>query len=120
MFKVKDIYAAISTYKDMEPYSESELLPCCQKGLDWVNSRVRKTVNPDNPLIKETAVAMAHYYFFLCRMSDPDKYESCKVGDVTYKRNLAKELEFETHIKNQAIADAADILTDGGFYCCGY
>lgn len=119
MFDAKDVYAAISTYKDIEPYSEADVIPCCQRGLDWVNRRLRKTVDPDNPLIKETAVAMAHYFFFFCRLSDPEKYENCKVGDVTYKRNLIKELEFENQIKNQAIAEAAGILTDGGFYCCG-
>lgn len=119
MIFAKDVYAAISVYKDIEPYSEADIMPFCQKGLDWVNRRLRKTVDPDNPLIKDTAVAMAHYFFFLCRLSDAEKYDSCKVGDVTYKRNLNKELEFEKQIKNQAIAEAAGILTDGGFYCYG-
>ena len=119
MIRAKDVYAAISVYKDVQPYSEEDVMPCCQKGLDWVNRRLRKTVDPDNPLIKETAVAMAHYFFFLCRLSDPEKYENCKVGDLTYKRNLMKELEFEKQIRDQAIAEAADILADGGFYCRG-
>ena len=117
MVSAAEVYDAFSAYMDTASYSLSDVMPCCQKGLDWVNARLREGVDPDNPLIAETAAAMAHYFFFIFRMTDGEKYENCKVGDISYNRNIEKELEFETHIKNQAIADAAEILKDGGFYC---
>lgn len=119
MIEAADVYTALSSYMDIASYSMTDVMPCCQKGLDWVNARLREGVDPDNPLIAETAAAIAHFFFFICRLTDGEKYENCKVGDVSYKRNIEKEFEFECRIKNQAVADAAEILKDGGFYCRG-
>ena len=119
MIQAADVYYSMSVFMDTRQYDEQDVMPCCQKGLDWVMARLQEGVDPDNPLITQTAAAMAHFYFFLCRITDPDKYENCKVGDVTYNRNIEKEFEFENRIRNQAIADAAEILKDGGFYCRG-
>lgn len=117
MIEVSDVYSLMTVYADTRTYAQQDIVPCCEKGLDWVNERLRDDVDPDNPLIAQTAAAMAHFYFFIFRLTDPEKYENCKVGDITYNRNIEKEFEFENRIRNQAIADAAEILRDGGFYC---
>ena len=65
MINAKDVYTALAAYKDLEAYSEADVMPSCRKGLDWVNRRLRTGVDPDNTLITETAAAMAHYFFFL-------------------------------------------------------
>ncbi len=119
MSDVNEVYAALMAYCDVSSYTAEQLLPSCEKGLNWVQSRLRDNVAPDDPLITQTAAALSHFYFFLYRLTEPDKYENCKVGDTSYKRNIQKELEFERQIKDQAIADAAAILKDGGFYCHG-
>lgn len=119
MYTADNVCFALRTYADMGSYSNDELMPSCKNGLNWVNARLRSGVDESDPLILTTAVALAHYFFFVCRLSDPDKYESYKVGDVTIRKDANKLFQIEKDMRNQAIADASSILTDCGFYCRG-
>ena len=119
MYTADNVLFALREYVELYSFSNDQLLPSCKKGLNWVYARLRSGVDEDDPLILTTAVALAHYFFFVCRLSDPDKYESYKVGDVTIRKDANKLFQIEKDMRNQAIADASSILTDCGFYCRG-
>ncbi|MBQ8502685.1 MAG: hypothetical protein IJ491_00205 [Clostridia bacterium] len=119
MISVNDVYTLLSSYSDVEDATEEQLLPCCQDGLNWVLKRLRETADEDDPLITETAAAIAHFYFFVRRLTEMDKYESYKVGDMTISQNPQKQYLTEKELRHQAIANAAPILKDGGFYFRG-
>lgn len=119
MITVDDICTALSAYSDMEGYSTEQLLPSCENGLRWVLRRLKDNVDENDPLITETAAALAHYYYFICRLADPEKYESYKIGDITIKHNPEKELKREKEMRKEAIVNAASILKDGGFFFSG-
>ena len=119
MTQVSDVLDLLMNYADIEGYSSEQLLPSCERGLQWVKERLRSGVAAQDFLVCSTAAALAHYFFFLCRMSEPDKYETYTAGDMTVRRNIEKEFLYETEIKNQAIAAASTILEDGGFYFGG-
>ena len=119
MIQVSEVMELLMNYADMEGYSDEQVLPSCERGVQWVTQRLRSGAENNKELINHTAAALAHYFFFLCRLSEPDKYDTYKAGDMSIKRNLEKELLYETEIRNQAIAAASEILEDGGFCFCG-
>ncbi len=119
MIQVNDVLAELMNFKDMQGYTEQQLTPCCQRGLAWVQRRLRPGVDADDPLIVPTAAAIAHYFFFIYSLAAPDRYSTYKAGDMTISRDITKELEFEKNMKNEAIAAACSILSDGGFCFCG-
>lgn len=117
MITANDVLTVLSSNYDTEGFPQQELLSCCELGLSFVNERLRVGVSPDNPLIAETAAAVAHYHFFVRTLSEPEKYESYRVGDITINNNPSKALEREMLIRDEAIARANTILEDGGFMC---
>lgn len=119
MITANDVLTVLRSNYDTADYPLEDLLSCCDTGLDWVLRHLRSGVAPDNPLITRTAAAVAHFHFFIRTLSEPEKYESYRVGDLSVTNNPSKALERETHLRDFAIADAASILIDGGFFCSG-
>ena len=119
MITVSDVYAALCTYESAKGYTGEALFPCCKQGLDWVKSNLKGSADENDPLITDTAAAIADFYLFLKKQTESDTYESFKVGDMTVRRNMEKELILAEKKRDLAIARAHSILIDGGFYCCG-
>ena len=119
MTQLSDVLDCLTGYADTASYTAEELTPFCERGLLWVKGRLRDGADTEGPLIPPTAAAMAHYFFFLSRLTETDKYESFTAGDMTVRRNLDREMRFEETARDGAIAAAASILKDGGFYCNG-
>lgn len=119
MTEVSDVLTCLLNYADMEAYTAEQLQPSCERGLLWVRNRLRPGADKESPLILHTAAAMAHYFFFLTRLTETDKYEAYTAGDMTVRRNLDREMCFEERARDEAIAAASTILTDGGFFCRG-
>lgn len=119
MYTADNVCSVLAAYSDMEGYTSQQLMPSCNDGLNWVNTRLRDGVDENDPLILTTASAMAHFFFFLKRLTEPEKYQNYKVGDVTVKQEPLKLFQFEKELRSQAIADACTILRDCEFYCRG-
>lgn len=120
MITANDVLAVLRSNYDTADFPDEELISCCDIGLEWVNARLRSDASDTDPLITRTAAAVAHYHFFVRTLCEPEKYESYRVGDITINNNPTKALERETLLRDTAIAEAAAILVDGGFYCRGY
>lgn len=119
MYTAENVCSVLKAYEDMEGYTDEQLMPSCLNGLNWVNERLKSGVDESNPLILTTAAALAHFFFFIVRLAESDKYQNYKVGDVTVKQEPLKLFQFEKELRKQAIADACSILKDCGFYCRG-
>ena len=119
MITANDVLAVLSSNYDTESYLESDLLPCCESGLSWVNMRLRQGVKDTDPMIVQAAAAIARFRLFIMTMSHNEGNDSYRAGDVSVSYDRSKALEREKVIRDIALADAASILTDGGFYCCG-
>lgn len=115
MSDVSDVLSCLMNYADTESYAPEQLQLSCERGLKWVEDNLRPGADKESPLIAPTAAAIAHYYFFLTRLSETDKYESYTAGDMTVRRSIEKEMSFETRARDEAIAAAGSILRDGGF-----
>ena len=119
MVSVSDVYAVLCTYETSKGFTSEELLPCCRRGLLWVNNRLRDDADENDPLIAITAAAVANFYFSVMRLSDPDTYLSFKAGDMTIKRDPWKEYKLAMEKRALAIAEASSIIKDTEFYCRG-
>lgn len=117
MITANDVLAILCSNYDTADYPENDLITCCNIGLRFVNENLRPGVSPDNPLIAETAAAVAHYQFFVRTQAATDKCESYRAGDISVNNNPTAALQREIQIRDDAIARAHSILEDGGFSC---
>lgn len=120
MITANDVLTVLCSNYDTSGYPQEELLSCCDLGLSFVKNRLRSGVSADDPLITQTAAAVAHYHFVLRTLAEPEKYESYRVGDVSVTNNPSKALQREREIRDEALAAAHSILADGGFGCYAY
>lgn len=119
MTEVSDVLTCLQSYADTEDCTAEQLMPFCERGLLWVQSRLRPEADRESPLISAAAAAVAHYFFFLTRLTETDRYESFTAGDMTVRRNTEKEIRTEERARNEALAAASSVLKDGGFFCRG-
>lgn len=117
MINISDVYAALCNYESAKGYTGEMLFPCCEQGLAWVKENLRENADENDPLIVSTAAAIADFHLFLKKQCETDSYETYKVGDMTVSRNPEKELKIAERKRDLAIARAAGILKDGGFFC---
>jgi len=117
MITANDVLTVLRSNYDTADFPDEELLSCCELGLRFISEKLRPGVSADNPLIAETAAAVAHYHFFVRTLAEPEKYESYRVGDITVKNEPTKALQREILVRDEALARAHVILEDGGFVC---
>lgn len=117
MITANDVLSVLCSNYDTSDHHPDELIPCCELGLSFVYERLKPGVSPFDPLITETAAAVAHYHFFLRAATETEKYENYRVGDLSITNNPSKALEREIRVRDEALARANSILQDGGFYC---
>ena len=115
MADISNVLSCLMNYADLETYFPEKLQTYCERGLKWVEDNLKPGADKESPLIVPTAAAIAHYYFFLTRLSETDRYEAYTAGDMTVRRNIEKEMSFEFRARDEAIAAAKSILRDGGF-----
>ena len=110
------VFALLKEYTDTEDIGAEEILPLCQRALDFVVSRLKETADRESPLVGETAAAVARYLVFKKQSGVGQRFHKYKIGDISTERNAEKELAVETQLYHEALANAAGILRDGGFY----
>ncbi len=90
-------------------------LPLCGMCLEDVMCRLRKNADPDDPRVAQAAAALACYRLALRNVADSDGNVSFKAGDVTVTRTPAAMIEYAAKMRDDAIVQAADLLTDSSF-----
>lgn len=116
MTDASTVFALVKEYTDIEDMKAEEILPLCQRAIDFVFLKLKPLVDRNLPLVAETAAAVARYYIFTKKAGETRRFQKYKVGDVSMERNLEKELMAEKQMYREALANAAEILKDGGFY----
>lgn len=116
MTDAASVFALLKEYTDTDEIGAEEMLPLCQRALNFVLSKLKDTADKDDPLIGETAAAVARYLLFKKQSGVGLRFQKYKIGDITTERNAEKELQFESQLVCEALANAAGILRDGGFY----
>ena len=95
---------------------EGALLRAAVRALGAVGERLRDGVDGSDPRIAETAAALARFQLFADSLENADRFSGFKAGDLTISRDLKAEFEAERRLRDEALAAAAPILRDGGFF----
>lgn len=119
MITTSNVYSQFILYDDLDDLDQDTAMVYCQHGLDWVRRHIRDDADEDDTRIAIVASALAHFYLFSKRVTEPDRYSSYLVGDMTVKRSLTQDFELEKQMRDCAIASAYDLLKDVGFYFYG-
>lgn len=90
-------------------------LPLCRMCLEDVMCRLKSDADKDDPRIAQVAAALACYRFTLRNCVDSDASVSFKAGDVTVTRTPAAMVEFAAAMRDEAVIQAADLMTDNSF-----
>ena len=96
--------------------TDEQVLAVCDRALETVRGRLKESADPNAMLVASTAAALARFELFSMHQSDTERFDYFKAGDFTLRRNAEKELAFERNLRDEALAAAAEILTDGGFF----
>ena len=90
-------------------------LPLCEMCLEDMLCKLRKNADPNDPRIAQAAAALACYRLALRKAGDSDGNVSFKAGDVTVTRTPAAMIEYAARMRDDAIIQAADLITDNSF-----
>lgn len=118
MIELNDVYDALSSRHDVKGFAYEDIFYCAKTGYNFLKTNLKEGADNDT-LALEVAVAVAHYNFFLQTLTEPEKFESYRAGDITINADPTKALLREKAVRDDIIAAASSILKDGGFYCCG-
>ena len=90
-------------------------LPLCEISLNEVISRLRTPDDANDLRVAKAAAGLAFYRFALRQLADGNGATSFKAGDVTVSRSPAAPLDFAERVRDESLAQAADLLADTDF-----
>lgn len=111
-----DICAVLKENAAFDSLQPEAMLPVCGRVLRALTPRLREDADPDDVRLLRLAAALARFELFSLLLSESERFSSYKAGDITIQKDLQKELKFEQQLRDEALAAAAPILRDGGFY----
>ena len=116
MIEAIDICAVLKENSAFESIAPEAILPVCNRVLQALEARVREDADQDDVRLLMLAAALARYELITLLLSQSDRFSSWKAGDITIQKDLQKEMRFERELRDEALAAAAQLLKDGGFY----
>ena len=111
-----DICAVLKENSAFESLTPEAMLPVCGRVLRALAPSLREDANENDVRLLRLAAALARFELFSLMLSESDRFSSYKAGDITIQKDLQKELKFEQQLRDEALAAAAPLLKDGGFY----
>lgn len=90
-------------------------LPLCGLCLDEIKSRLRDGADENDIRVAQAAAGLAYYRLALRQAADGSNTTSFKAGDVTVTRSPGALLELATVVRDEALAQAAEIIDDKDF-----
>ncbi len=116
MITNEKVYNMLCLQPIVKDVSQELVLSCCEYAVKYIEAQLRSDVNADEYLLLVTATAVAEHRLFTQKYSEIDTYDTYSMGDITFRRNCERELKVATEKLKLALAQAASILKDGGFY----
>lgn len=116
MIEPTEVCAILKEHADLTDVPDEQLLPVCQRALNFVKSILKEDADSESPRVAALAAAEARVQAFVRLLASPDRFSSYKAGDMAIQRDLEKEFSIEKAMRDEAFLKSADILTDGGFY----
>ena len=114
-----DATQVLAILRDNRLFDETDegvLLRAAARALAEVKDRLRPDADESDPLVAQTAAALARFRLFTELTENGERFAGFRAGDVTVNRDLRVELETERALRDEALCAAAPLLRDGGFF----
>lgn len=114
-----DATQVLAVLRDNRLFDETDedvLLRAAVRALGEVKERMRPDADKSDPRVAITAAALARFRLFSELTENGERFASFKAGDITVSRDLRAEYETERALRDEALAAAAPLLRDGGFF----
>lgn len=111
-------YTVLNGLRQLITLDEEEAentLPLCGVCLNEIKARLREGADENDSRIAAAAAALAFYRLTIRNSADSHGTTSFKAGDVTVSRTPAAAVELAVKIRDEAFADAADLIEDRSF-----
>lgn len=115
MIEATEICALLKECSVFEDVEASAMLPFCRRALEKVVCSLKEGVDLSHPLVLITAAAVARFDLFVSLLGETERFRSYKAGDITIQKDFQREVEVERALRDEALANGAAILKDGGF-----
>lgn len=114
-----DATQVLAILRDNRLFDETDedvLLRAAVRALGEVKQRLRPEADESDPRVALTAAALARFRLFSELSESGERFASFRAGDVAVHRDLRAEFETERALRDEALAAAAPLLRDGGFF----
>jgi hypothetical protein len=115
MINSHTVLARLRQLVTLDEEGAENALPLCRLCLEEIQSRLKETADKDDPRIAQAAAGVAYYRTVIRETADSDGTTSFKAGDVTVTRTPAAMIEYAARMRDDAIIQAADLITDNSF-----
>ncbi len=115
MLTEKTVLNLLSQLVTLDEQGAENALPLCGLCLGEIRGRLREGADENDPKIAAAAAGLAYYRLTLRNASDSSGTTSFKAGDVTISRSPAALMQMAVTVRDEAIAQAAELLIDPDF-----
>lgn len=115
MVSINSVLNRLRQLVTLDEQGAENALPLCGLCLEEIRTRLRKGADENDLRLAQAAAGLAFYRLTLRSAADGDGATSFKAGDVTVTRSPAAGMELAVAVRDEALAQAADLLTDRDF-----
>ena len=115
MVSINSVLNRLRQLVTLDDQGAENALPLCGLCLDEIRSRLRKGADGNDMRLAQAAAGLAFYRITLRNAADGEGATSFKAGDVTVTRSPAASVELAVSVRDEALANSADLLEDRDF-----
>ncbi len=115
MVSINSVLNRLRQLVTLDEHGAENALPLCGLCLEEIRTKLKKGADEDDLRLAQAAAGLAFYRMTLRNAADGDGAISFKAGDVTVTRSPAASMELAVSVRDEALAQAADLLEDRDF-----
>ncbi len=115
MLTTKTVLNRLRQLVTLDEQGAENALPLCGLCLEEIKGRLKEGADENDFRLAQAAAGLAFYRLALRNAADGQGTTSFKAGDVTVTHSPAASIQLAVCVRDEAIAAAADLLTDRDF-----
>lgn len=112
MIDKMEVFAYFNSAEDVSESEQNQLMACCERACSFIMPKIKDDIEHNDPRVVSAAAGAAKFFLFCSTMTSGTSF---KAGDVTISRDQSKQYDYQYRLFNLSMAQAADVLKDGGF-----
>lgn len=115
MVSINSVLNRLRQLVTLDEQGAENALPLCEICLEEIRSKLREGADENDSRLAQAAAGLAFYRLTLRNAADGEGATSFKAGDVTVTRSPAASIELAVSVRDESLAQAADLLEDRDF-----